>query len=202
MKKRIIGMLLAMILVITIIPISVMAASYGDRVPITGYTVVDTMTHNGVLVESRYTTKFSGYDSDPEYCCAALVKRFYRDVYGLTVYGLNASDSRPKPNVDRGTFVLTNTPSVGDIAANAGHWAIVKSVISSEEVMLFEQNYWSDNSTALTHRTLSKNSAGVWWCGEGKYYSEFWFWHYVCDQHQYTTETVDCTDTADGYKKE
>ena len=202
MKKRILSMVLVGLMLLTLMPVIVIAWNWGDEVQISKHTIVDTMTHNGVTVDSYYTPKFPEYDNDTTYCCAALVKRFYNNVYGLTVWNLYPSADKPMPSVDRGTFVLTDTPNVGDIAASAGHWAIVKSIVSSNEVMLFEQNYWKNETTAYCHRVLSKNSDGVWECGKGQYYSTYWFWHYVCDQHQFTTESVAASEKSDGYDKE
>ena len=52
--------------------------------------VVDSITMNGQTVQAIYAPRgnVSGYDSDGTYCCAAFVKRFYKNVYGVDVWNL------------------------------------------------------------------------------------------------------------------
>ena len=125
--------------------------SDGTSVKITkANTVVDSITVNGVTVNALYKPKkgiVSSYNSDSTYCCAAFVKRFYSQVYGVSVNNLIPGRT---PNVlsGGGKFVKTTTPKVGDIYATSGHWAIVKSV-SGNKVTLVEQNYWWNVNSGL-----------------------------------------------------
>ena len=142
MKKRIISLALAVMMVVCLLPMTALAT----LVAVNGKTKVDSMTYNGVTVDSYYTNWFDGYDSDSYYCCAALVSRFYRDTMGLTVNNLYPGYHH-QPNVNTGSFQLTNTPQVGDIAASRNHWAIIKEAGSGYAV-LFEQNCWNTSNNS------------------------------------------------------
>ena len=63
---------------------------------------VDSITVNGVKVDAVYKNYGSGYDYDSTYCCAAFVHRFYSQVFGRNVYGLN-SNRLPYHRSIRGT---------------------------------------------------------------------------------------------------
>lgn len=115
--------------------------SNGSFVPIAGG-AVDSITVNGVKVDALYEPYNSGTNTDTTYSCAAFVKRFYRDVYGRDVYGLNSTTSVPQ--IDQGSFTETNSPKVGDILRDnqSVHWAIVKEV-NGNTVTLIQQNAWN-----------------------------------------------------------
>ena len=142
---------------------------WGNAVPVTqNGQVVDSITMNGQTVQAIYAPRgnVSGYDSDGTYCCAAFVKRFYKNVYGVDVWNLYPGNT---PSVSSGSFTKTDSPQPGDIAANSEHWAIVKSV-SGGGVKVIEQNAWNTKYTsAMVGRTLY-NGSGYWywrWSGAG-----------------------------------
>ena len=199
MKKRIISLALAVMMVVCLLPMTALAT----LVAVNGKTKVDSMTYNGVTVDSYYTNWFDGYDSDSYYCCAALVSRFYRDTMGLTVNNLYPGYHH-QPNVNTGSFQLTNTPQVGDIAASRNHWAIIKEAGSGYAV-LFEQNCWntsnnSQKTSAVVGRHIYPNSSGVWYYTYKNNSEEYWFWHYNPPHtHQYNSVVTAPTCTAQGY---
>ena len=119
--------------------------------------VVDSITMNGKTVQAIYAPRgnVANYDSDTTYCCAAFVKRFYNSVYGVDVWNLNPGNT---PSASSGYFYKVDTPQPGDIAANPGHWAIVKSS-SNGAVGVIEQNAWNTKYTsAMVGRTLYSGS--------------------------------------------
>ncbi|WP_411335696.1 hypothetical protein [Ruminococcus gauvreauii] len=107
---------------------------------------VDSITVNGVTVEALYKPYGRGYDSDQTYCCAALVHRFYSQVYGRSVSNLNNTAS--VPCIDQGSFSETAAPKVGDVLRDnySVHWAIVKEV-NGNTVTLIQQNAWNGSYT-------------------------------------------------------
>jgi hypothetical protein len=103
--------------------------------------VLDTITYQGITVDAIYTNEaHSG--ADPTYSCAAFVKKFYRQIYGIGVYNLLSTNSTPLIYENKGSFLVTDQPRVGDIVRdnNRTHWAIVKSV-SEDTITLIQQNY-------------------------------------------------------------
>lgn len=142
---------------------------WGTAVPITqNGQVVDSITMNGKTVQALYAPRgnVANYDSDTTYCCAAFVKRFYNNVYGVDVWNLIPGNT---PSASSGYFYKVDTPQAGDIAANSGHWAIVRSA-SNGAVKVIEQNAWNTKYTsAMVGRTLYSGS-GYWywrWSGAG-----------------------------------
>ncbi|MBR0413787.1 MAG: CHAP domain-containing protein [Clostridia bacterium] len=127
----------------------------------TGQTA-DTITFDGVRVEAKYSPG-GGYGSS-EYSCAALVMKFYKQVYGFDVWNLSSSGSIPTCS-NGASFFLTNTPRVGDIVRfqDRTHWALVKSVKGST-VTIIEQN-WGYNAgsgyVAAVNRTVEVGDAQV-----------------------------------------
>ena len=94
------------------------------------------------------------------YSCAAFIKKFYKEVYDVSVYNLYGGS---KPLTYEGdTFKSVKSPAVGDIAATKSHWAIVKSVDKeNKEVVLIEQNWkWQQNGQTVckVNRTVSFSS--------------------------------------------
>lgn len=73
--------------------------------------VTDSITVNGITVEALYRPYDSSVNSDSTYSCAAFVKRFYSQVYGRDVSGLNSTTSVPV--IDSGSFQATSSPKVG-----------------------------------------------------------------------------------------
>ncbi len=150
LHKRIASALITLVLTLSAIaaPISSSAATEAVTVKVTKVgQVVDTMKYEGVTVNAVYTPRNNSNAAemwdDPVYCCAALVKKFYNAVYGITVYNLWPGST---PLSDSGTFSKVKTPAVGDIYGNSSHWAIVKK-INGNEVVLFEQNWtWYDDN--------------------------------------------------------
>ena len=143
--------------------------NWGTAVPITqNGQVVDSITMNGQTVQALYAPRgnVTNYDSDTTYCCAAFVKRFYNLVYGVDVWNLIPGNT---PSAGSGYFYKVDSPQPGDIAANSGHWAIVRSN-SNGAVGIIEQNAWNTKYTsAMVGRTLYSGS-GYWywrWSGAG-----------------------------------
>lgn len=102
--------------------------------------------------------------SSATYSCAALVKKYYGKVYGVTPYNLLPGCT---PIVSGDSFVEVSSPKVGDIvrctnsAGVSSHWAIVQKVTSSQ-VVLLEQNWkWQQSGAtyAKADRELNKNSS-------------------------------------------
>ncbi|MBE6819123.1 MAG: CHAP domain-containing protein [Ruminococcaceae bacterium] len=127
----------------------------------TGQTA-DTITFDGVRVEAKYSPG-GGYGSS-EYSCAALVMKFYKQVYGFDVWNLSSPGSIPTCS-NGASFSLTDTPRVGDIVRfqDRTHWALVKSVKGST-VTIIEQN-WGYHSgsgyVAAVNRTVEVGDAQV-----------------------------------------
>lgn len=103
--------------------------------------------------------------SDKTYSCAALVKKYYSKIYGVTPYNLLTNATPVVYNGD--SFVKVKTPRVGDIVncANSNgvfsHWAIVQDV-TDDEVVLLEQNWkWQQGGVTMAKadRSLNKNSS-------------------------------------------
>ncbi len=142
--------------------------NWGRAVYISQYgQVVDSITHNGVTVNAVYAPRnqVANYDEDGTFCCAAFVKKFYSSVYGVSVVNLIPGRT-PSVNSGGGYFYKVSTPQVGDIAANSGHWAIVKAV-SGNTVTLVEQNTWNlEYNSAQVGRTLVLPESSYW----------FWRW--------------------------
>ncbi len=154
--KRAISYALAVLMFVCALPVVNVSAKY--NVEVKGHTVVDRMVFNGVTIEAVYTNYFSGYDGDTTYCCAALVKRFYQQVYGVNVWNLISNQS---PAVSKGSFSATSNPQVGDVVRrnSKGHWMIVKAV-NGNTITLFEQNFWSSPyKYAPVDRTISKTDS-------------------------------------------
>ena len=102
--------------------------------------------------------------SSATYSCAALVKKYYGKVYGVTPYNLLPGCT---PTVSGDSFVEVSSPQVGDIvrctnsSGVSSHWAIVQKVTSSQ-VVLLEQNWkWQQSGVtyAKADRELNKNSS-------------------------------------------
>lgn len=109
--------------------------------------VVDSITVNGVTVEALYRPYDVSMNKDATYSCAAFVKRFYNDIYGMNVYNLMETTSTPQ--MDGGSFEVVSAPQVGDIIRDnvSVHWAIVKEV-NGNTVTVIQQNAWNEEHTA------------------------------------------------------
>lgn len=121
--------------------------------------VLDTITYLGVTVDAVYTNgPHSG--SDPVYSCAAFVKKFYEQVYGIGVYNLHSTKSTPLVYHNKGSFSITEQPQIGDIVRdnNRTHWAIVKAV-SEDTITLIQQNYRS-GTMAWVDCTVNRKDSG------------------------------------------
>ena len=158
--KKLLSILLVAVMLVCMVPIADLGieASAVSYVSVNGYTVVDSLTYNGVTVNAVYTTHFSGYDSDATYCCAAFVRRFYQNVFDITVYNMDGINKTPLISSGTGYFYETRSPEIGDIVRRnykGSHWMIVKEV-SGTTVTLIEQNFWSSPYTsAPVNRTIS-----------------------------------------------
>lgn len=138
---------------------SVYISTYGQ--------VVNSINFKGVTVNARYApiSSVANYDSS-EFSCAGFVKSFYKSAFGIDVYNLYPGKT-PLISSGSGYFYKTTKPVVGDIAANSGHWTIIKE-ISGNTITLIEQNAWyDDNKTyAAVNRKLILPE------------TSYWFWHY------------------------
>lgn len=145
MKKRIFSLLLALVLMAQMLPMSASAMS-GVKITRSGQTV-DEIYFEGEKVEAKYRPYTGNNGTDPEYCCAAFVSKFYRQVYGITVDHLMRQYSGPRVVKGKGTFKVTEKPVVGDVIhechGTVTHWAIAKKV-SGNKVTVIEQNAWYD----------------------------------------------------------
>lgn len=101
--------------------------------------------------------------SNATYSCAAFIKRYYKEVHGVTVMNLFAGRT---PSSSKGSFKSVSTPQVGDVVAclstsGSNHWAIVKQVNNNSTVTLIEQNWkWSQGGQTLCkiNRSISISS--------------------------------------------
>lgn len=112
-------------------------------------------TFNGV--EAIYRPG-SNDGSNATYSCAAFIKKYYKEIYDVSVYNLFGG-STPR-TYDGRKFSSVSTPKVGDIAYRNGHWSIVKKV-AGKNVVLIEQNWkWQQNGKTVckTNRTVSTDS--------------------------------------------
>lgn len=108
--------------------------------------VVDSITFNGIKVNAIYRPYDGTNGTDTTYSCAAFVSKFYKNVFGNTVYNLCNASSIPLSNT--GSFSKTTSPVVGDIVkSNTNtHWMIVKS-ISENKITVIQQNAWNSKRT-------------------------------------------------------
>ncbi len=101
-------------------------------------------------VKAYYRT--GGNDgTNATYSCAAFVKRYYSEVYGVSVNNLLAGCT---PVSSKGTIRKVASPKEGDIVATASgsgnHWAIVKNVNDNGTITLIEQNWkWQQDGKTL-----------------------------------------------------
>lgn len=153
--------------------------SYGTavNVPTDGSEIVlDTIVYNGVTVKAYYTTHGTFKNDDSRYCCAALVSRFYSEVFNISVSNLWSTSSTP--NASKGTFYETSEPEVGDIVqwkyASVAHWAIVKAV-NGDRVTIIQQNFWLNDYTAGPKNMVI-----------GKSSDSYRFWHWSERGSKYT----------------
>jgi len=110
-------------------PVDTSALKTYSSVHVKAKTTVDTLNN----VEAFYDTSSK---HETEYTCDEFVKRYY-----LSTKKLNVVLSQGKPVEG---FSVTLKPTVGDLAVNEKHRAIVKQVVG-DVVVLIEQNYkWAD----------------------------------------------------------
>lgn len=183
MRKRVISTLLCMLMIAGVITAAMPSASAAidwncNYVYISYYgQVVDSITFNGVTVQSLYAPRnqVSNYDSDTTLCCAAFVKRFYENVFGVGVYNL-FDGATPCISYGGGSFSETSSPVVGDIARGPNHWAIVKAV-SGNTITLIEQNAWSSDYTkaAVGRRIIEPESTYTYFHYSGNTSSSAWY---------------------------
>jgi len=122
-----------------------------------------TDTFNGV--KALYRT--GGNDgSNATYSCAAFVKKYYAEVYGVTVYNLFAGCT---PISSKGNFKKVSNAKEGDIIATSSgsgnHWAIVKKVNKNGTVTLIEQNWkWQQDgkTVARVNRKVKVNECKLY----------------------------------------
>lgn len=161
MKKRISVILALVLMLSTIFSVNVFAEVTYDRVEIkSNGQCVDTLDG----VQALYKKGTRNTDTG-DYCCAAYVTKYYKQLYGLTVSNLNQGRT-PQTNKSGYTFSEVNISSAkkGDICYHkntrgGGHWMIVKSA-SNNKITVIEQNWkWKSGSKTIAakNRTFGKN---------------------------------------------
>lgn len=140
------------ILLLLLIPMiwTTVYAQTGVKITYAGQ-IVDSITFNGVTVNAIYAPRASvkNYPGDTTYSCAAFVKKFYKQVYGVEVYNLLRAGGGPLVSGGKGGFSKVSSPQIGDVVhyltSTTTHWCIVKSVSSDKkQVTVIEQNGWND----------------------------------------------------------
>lgn len=106
--------------------------------------------------------KSGEHATDEVYSCAAYVRRFYKQTYGINVFNL-MTGCVPKTDGKGFSFrqVYEGNVKPGDIgyhtnSRGGGHWFIIKSV-SGGELIIIEQN-WKSGNTGPVDRTVSFRS--------------------------------------------
>ena len=120
-------------------------------------TVVDTF--NGV--PAYY--KVGNHNEDSTYSCAAFVKRYYNNIYGVNVYNL-LTGRTPLTDTRGYSFgrVYSGSVKPGDIgyqenSSGGGHWFIIKTV-SANSMTIIEQNWKGSSTTCTKDRAVSFGS--------------------------------------------
>lgn len=116
-------------------------------------------------VKALYRT--GGNDgSNATYSCAAFVKRYYSQVYGVSVNNLLAGCT---PISSKGTIRRVSSPKEGDIVAttsgSGNHWAIVKNVNNNGTITLIEQNWkWQQGgkTVAKVNRKVKASACKIY----------------------------------------
>jgi len=124
-------------------------------------TTVDTF--NGV--PAYY--KIGNHNTDTTYSCAAYVKRYYSQIFGVGVYNL-LTGATPTCSNSGYSFKQVNARNAkpGDIgyhtnSSGSGHWFIIKAVGSSG-LTVIEQNYKNPSSTSVSiNRVVSYSQGGL-----------------------------------------
>lgn len=113
---------------------------------------VDSITLYGETVYAEYRGDAGPYNDDNYYVCNALVRRFYKQVFGINIR-FRASG----PEADSGSFRLTNDPKVGDMILTADHThvALVRERRGNEVVIIQQNSWWRDYNTAWVDATAS-----------------------------------------------
>ncbi len=121
--------------------------------------VIDSITYNGITVNAIYTYETYA-NNDSTYSCAAFIKKFYSEIYGISVYNLNTTSSIPFVYYSKGSFSITDTPQIGDIIRDNSrtHWAIVKEV-NGNIITAIQQSY-KTGSTAFINGTIDTTDLG------------------------------------------
>lgn len=125
----------------------------GYGVPLTGTPItVDSITLYGVTVTADFRGDEGPYNDDNYYVCNALVRRFYKEVFGVKVtYSSNG------PVADSGSFRETRDPKVGDIIyySDGTHVALVKERNGNQVLSIQQNSWWADHTTAWVGATAS-----------------------------------------------
>ena len=174
MKKFVFGFVSVIIILSLSVCFFSAYASRGIKITYPGQ-VVDSITYNGVTVDAVYAPYYSirNYSSNTTYCCAAFVKKFYEQIFGVSVYNL-LKNRAPLVAGGNGSFYEVFDPQIGDIVhlqkynastnSYGSHWAIVKNVASNgKTITIIEQNGWYDNGRTMARvgKTLDADSSEV-----------------------------------------
>lgn len=123
-------------------------------------------------VDAVYTSQKND-GADVVYSCAAYVKKYYKQIYGLDVYNL-MGEGPPLIREGGASLMMVDSPKQGDIifypeSTNGNnHSAIVKDV-SGENITLVEQNYKTGTLAAVGRTITYPSNKYQIWRLSGKY---------------------------------
>lgn len=97
-------------------------------------------TFNGV--SAQYIMGI-GNSNTGKYCCANYVDKYYRAVFGISVWNMFTGRT---PTASSGSFRVISSPKAGDVGyqlngSNSGHWFIIKTVNGDGTYTIIEQNW-------------------------------------------------------------
>ena len=157
MRKRILSLALSISIILALFPCTTFA--YTDIKITKDGQVVDTFAG----VDAIYATlsSYSNVDTNTTYSCAAFLKKYCKQLWGVTISDINTIDAAPTVRLSGHTVSLktVSSPRAGDImqTKNYGHVAVVKS-ISGSNAILIEQN-WSYNQNGYRYARKDRSVA-------------------------------------------
>ena len=133
-------------------------AASGTQIKITkNKQIVD--TYNGV---SAYYRPGVGDGADETYGCFAYVVRYYKAIYGKTVYNLF---HKCTPLTYGDSFKVVSKPKVGDICAqikaNTNHWSIVRKVSGDKVTVIDQNNKWVVGDSTYAYKNYTYDVSEV-----------------------------------------
>lgn len=119
-------------------------------------------TFNGVDAVYR---PGSSDGSSPVYSCAAYIKKYYKEVYDVSLYNLFYNKAPKSYGGEK--VIKVSEPRIGDIVAcdtdhGTTHWAIVKELNGDGTVALIEQNWkWTQGGKTVTTKNRTVEVSDV-----------------------------------------